>query len=564
VENAIYNAVTDSWMIPQADPFTLENFQQAYDNLASGEALQTITRAQSEEFPETEQLDPTHYALRIYPKSEEEQWRVELMEEVGVVYAPFNYSSLSEEEIGRVSQTRSTVASPFEVSPYTVTRDHPESTTPVTYQLPILYAVWPVDKPLPEDLEYKLDYEVFVPQEFAQTRSSEDVRLLVTEAFALASDNPTEYIAAIEAFAATGDFPATRADDGGTVLEWDVLTPDDVVDRDIPMANLKVALQRSSYIVNSETGTDGFVEVELPYYLPVSGYSYMDFTVTYTYQDPQGRWKIVPNYFNVIPNYIPEDNYYTTIPYSITHSVKAHGTPGGPLNGFMPYQELPTVVLTDSYRNENRIHRAVNYFYNTQTVFPKPTYPIRIAVLDMQGDSTTYDEYGIFMYRGDIATTFHELTHLLPEPTLSSSLNSNHRLFFGESFADFGGWYLGKEYYKSIGWTEPANYSSSIAGSLNCLYWTKDSSNWYTPFYVDLYDNYNQSTTNSDLLNDQIKEVPISVLLSIYISSGDWSQLKLNLQKYVGTGSGKYFTQAQLDLLLDYFDEWFENTKHYI
>ena len=40
VENAVYNAEMELWMIPQNDPYALANFQQAYDNLASGKSIQ--------------------------------------------------------------------------------------------------------------------------------------------------------------------------------------------------------------------------------------------------------------------------------------------------------------------------------------------------------------------------------------------------------------------------------------------------------------------------------------------------------------------------------------------
>ncbi len=35
VQKAVYHEVTDSWIAPQADPYTLENFQKAYDKLAA-------------------------------------------------------------------------------------------------------------------------------------------------------------------------------------------------------------------------------------------------------------------------------------------------------------------------------------------------------------------------------------------------------------------------------------------------------------------------------------------------------------------------------------------------
>jgi hypothetical protein len=57
----------------------------------------------------------------------------------------------------------------------------------VTYQLPVLYTVWPVDKPLPDDLEYEMDYEVFLPRSTANTTSAGVLAALESEALTLAS-----------------------------------------------------------------------------------------------------------------------------------------------------------------------------------------------------------------------------------------------------------------------------------------------------------------------------------------------------------------------------------------
>ncbi len=149
LDGAVYNEVVDAWMIPQADPYTLANFQAAYDNLAAGKSAQTLSKAQAAEFAAAKKLAPTHYALKIYPHDEEEQWRVEMTEDVQVAYIPFDWVQLSPEEGEKAAQakTRSAAANTFaEKSPYTVTYDYTDATDggptgPVTYQLPILYTV---------------------------------------------------------------------------------------------------------------------------------------------------------------------------------------------------------------------------------------------------------------------------------------------------------------------------------------------------------------------------------------------------------------------------------------
>ena len=79
LENAVFNEGAQAWMVPQKDPYTLENFQRAYDNLLSGNTTQPLTRSEVASFANAEPLQATHYCLKIYPKDEHEQWQVERM-----------------------------------------------------------------------------------------------------------------------------------------------------------------------------------------------------------------------------------------------------------------------------------------------------------------------------------------------------------------------------------------------------------------------------------------------------------------------------------------------------
>ena len=129
LDGAVYNEVVDAWMIPQPDPYTLENFQRAYDKLAAVKSTQKLTKAQAVEFSSAKRLEPTHYALKIYPRNEEEQWQVEMMEDVQVAYIPFCFARLTREEAEKLPQAQTkavgtAAAKAFtfaEKSPYTVT-----------------------------------------------------------------------------------------------------------------------------------------------------------------------------------------------------------------------------------------------------------------------------------------------------------------------------------------------------------------------------------------------------------------------------------------------------------
>jgi histidinol-phosphate aminotransferase len=62
LKDAVYHEGIGSWIAPQNDPYALDNFQQAYNNLS-------VSRADI--FPGTRALSATHYALKIFPKNED-------------------------------------------------------------------------------------------------------------------------------------------------------------------------------------------------------------------------------------------------------------------------------------------------------------------------------------------------------------------------------------------------------------------------------------------------------------------------------------------------------------
>jgi hypothetical protein len=548
VERAVYNEITGSWMIPQSDPYTLENFQKACDDLASGESIQKLTRAEMAEFSGLERLKPTHYALRIYPKTEEEQWRVETMEEVGVEYAPLDYSGLTEAEVALVPQARRKIPSPFEKSPYTVTYDHTGSTDggptgPVTYHLPILYVVWPVEKPLPDDLEYRMDHEVFLPYKAPATRSAEYLSILEIEAIALAAESGTAHV-----------IPMKRG--AAREITGVLKTYDDVLKKNVPLANVTVRLRMGGAYSETCTDASGHFSIRRP--VSFGGGPILHL-LSFVFRDPQGRWKISA-----------EDS---SIPV-LSMNVAVPGTPGSYSCG--------EIVVPPGEHQENEIHRAVNYFYNDQNVFPRYYPPTGLLITarsdydwsssgwmnitihrDPQGnillDKTLSTLHiGIFNNgRSDsdvIQTTLHEIGHAV------HSLNSPDRWvetnsFLKESIASYVGWYLAQEYYKSLGRVSTGGNPSLVSNQAR-QDWTKTTNStfggyynngWYSPLFVDLTDDYNQKTSpSSSRPNDNISGISAPAVWSIISTSSDYrTEVREKIVNLAGT---------QPD-----FDEWIEN-----
>lgn len=535
MENAVYNKEVGAWMIPQNDPYTLENFQAAYDNLASGKSCKILTRAEAIEFPESKQLEPTHYALRIYPKTEEEQWRVETMEDVSVVYAPFNYAVLTSEEITRVPKTRVQIHSPFEVSPYTVTYDYTGSTDgdptgPETLQLPVLYSVWPVDKPLPDDLEYKKDYDIFLPEAADQVMSGKAISLLRSEMWASVS---------------------TRANNDYTGPVWSfvsgtIKTYDSSLGKNVPMVNLQLKLIEGSSIKTYTTDANGYFSFEAATTGPDFWYP---MPLRIVYQDPQRRWKITA----------AESN--TTIPYEDTGSIPlldVYHRPT-PLN-------IGDVILPTDPRRAEDIQRAANYFYCNQTDFTKhyPIGGVRIKAYSSYGRGSYSFGGPITLYnRGNdgqmIGDTLHEIGHLVHYNNCPARYTNSPKII-RESFACYVAWYVGENYYQTNGWAE--NIPQDITHYNRQDDWTKflpNDSGWYSPLFIDLTDSYNQRGFHgSEYPHDYMIGVSASKVWSIIATNPDWdTSFKEKLWSYCRINRPR----VDFDDYMHDFDEWVRNNS---
>jgi hypothetical protein len=509
------------------------------------------------------------------------------MEDVQVAYLPFSYTQLTQEEIAvlpaaktsaieaaktagafavtaagsaaadfsasssaaAVSDLASAAASATsaksaasafvfaEKSPYTVTYDYTEVTDggptgPRTYQLPILYTVWPASKPLPTDLEYVVDYEVFIPYDQPNSPFSEKVgETLGSEAIFSALGYRVEIPASA---------PVTRA---LPTYSGELRTHDDTLDEDVPLANLMISTQLGAWIGDMKTDSNG------RFWFMHNDWPFTGISLTITYQDKDGRWKIV------------DDG--STTPY--TRTILAN----------ISDSSTPVTTLSSSAHNENEIHRAVNYFYNDQNIFykPSPTGGLKITTYDTNGRayyrcSIVLDPNGyyigsssisIYDYGDDfriIGTTLHELGHAShSHDNPNNYVDSNG--FIKESTASYIGWYLGEGYYKSIGWIKPIGSNPDRTGNENQT-WTRNSnstsviglsvsnSGWYSPLYIDMTDDYNQGASNTSRPNDNITGVSASAIWNIISTSSDyWTQVRPKIVNLVGTQPN--------------FSEWIDN-----
>lgn len=544
LEEVIYHEGAKLYMVPQNDPYTLANFQIAYDNLSSGETTQILTRSQTDELSEKKQLEATHYALKVFPKNETEQWEIELMEDIKVSYIPFNYMQLPEDsrEIVTSRSPRSEIPIYSEESPYKIVYDDFETldnipTEAETIVMPILYVVWPCNKPLPENIDYLIDYEVFLPSYGEESTrsttglSSETLQILENEAISLALGVSAQTRA------------QTRSSEVRT-LTGRIYQYDNLLKANAPIHNLKVQFKLGSNIWETYTQSNG--------YFSITNFIPLEASFGYTFQHP--RWKIT--YENSVA---PITTIWGTVDYWWKNTSEVYLQPS-------------------SVHPEYEIHRAVNYFYNGDHPIRTWHYDegIRIRALSRTDENANaYFSYSkkdrayITVYYNNnnesriIGSVLHELGHFVHYGERGGYTGSAYNGFVAvhnlikESYASYVGWYLGERYYSTLGWVN-SSVTQNITGQAR-QYWLKTdgSTAYYSPLFVDLIDDFNQGTYWGNSYNsDPIKNFSHSIIRTISAECSDWSSIKSKLQQHIGV----YYTTAEYNNFVSPYDYWFKGS----
>lgn len=531
----VYHAQTSSFIRRRNDPYTLENFQRAYDNLASGRACQALTRSQLEEFAPGTQLKATHYSLKLYPKNEKEQWKIALMEDIKVSYLPFDYVQLSQEEIDELPAfTRSGTELYPENSPYSVTYDELETENgpaeTETYQMPIMYVVWPYDKPLPEDMDYEIDYEVFIPNDSEPTRSAglpEDaMRILEREAIHTALG-----ISPSTALATRGDVVRTFT---GTI-EYS----DNFLKKLVPQANLKQRFQLGSNIWDTYTQSNGYFSITAP----------IPYEARYSIITEHPRWKIT--------------NEYNTAPFIFTW---------GSVAKYWPTPDTHIKLCPASSELNFELNPIVNYYFNGAHGIRTWYYKEGIRIIaSYQNSETTSAEFYyskktqayIKVYRNYkgrdnllAGAVEHELGHftMYGERGGYDGYVAVHKLM-RESYANYVGWYLADKYYTALGYVKSSIRQDITGCAAQSWRKTDGSTAYYSPLFVDLMDSFDQTYWGSSYNPDPIEGVYHPVIREIITQCTDFNSLKTKLRQYVG----RYYTAEELNSFLAPYEYWFSH-----
>ena len=445
----------------------------------------------------------THFGVKFYPKDIDQQRLLSNSDVANVVYIPFGFSPVVPNDQEWVKDPTSLPKYPG-ISPYVIDTKDYQSTGANTklsgdIQLPIMYALWPVNEPLPEGIENEICFKA------AMNRDS----------------SPT----------------LTRANGYNYEYEYQAQfrSYDSLLGSYVPMRKLKVGLIYGIYSGYSYTNSNGNVTL-LPYIVGLSEIYYESLNVVVTLESPD--WTIVRNEDTTPVHYI----------VGTTGSLWTTHTGGGTY-----------VCNLNSTTTEYEIHRAVDYYFNSthtlsQGIQSSERGTVYHAMDNDNGSiwgetwySSTTDPF-INIYNGHpsqnevIGTTLHEIGHarMLKNKGYNGYVSCSKT--YRESYATFTGWYLGNDYYISKGFVFP--YSGYTINSNNRQTWIPGSGDWYTPFFVDLNDDYNQAN-----LNDPISGAPANLLdyaAMTYTSLTD-------VGTYLYTFAPALFTSAQLTNYLTFF-----------
>lgn len=533
LENAAYNEFTEFWMIKRKDPYSLENFNKALDNLRSGKSAQNLSSSEADQLSVIEILQPTHYALKIYPRNQEEKRRVIRIKDVKVSNIPFDYVQVPENLSKEVnSMSRSSERTFQEKSPYSITlenyiTDEGGPDEPITLNMPILYVVWPYDKPLPEDMDYRIDYEICLPNYHTTVNNvlnDTSIKIIENEAIKLAlGDNENSTVRGVNWY-----FYLIQYDNYWQA--WDT-----------PLAQLPVRIQLGSNIWDWASDPNGLVDLDATLNIPSNA------SVTLRYESP--IWELWAGTYMFVP----------------TKS----------LGSIQDCHARTHNCIDDDYQL-NTIHRALTfYFFGLHDIYPKYIAEGFVVRSNYQRNEQAM---GLFHYSSDnycyveifnngythnyvVGTVFHELghaQHYFARGNRFNNFKNTHELL-KESYASWAGWHIGNNYYISLmggGIVKSPEYLSPTYIYLDHVQqsrqdWDPNSDDVYTPLFIDLQDDYNQSR-----LNDEIKNVPYRNLFHEIIEQcTDWNSCRSILNRY----KDQYYSSNIFEDYIQAYDNWFNN-----
>ena len=451
------------------------------------------------------ELTPTHYAIKLNVTTIDEVHRLESDRSLAVSDLPFG--STTEPDFDP-----SELLNPIKPSSPNIiwlsslhNREcsiHEESEDPIT--ICPLYTYWPVNKSFPTDISYEICYPAFIPGEAINYRNNQDI---VEDWLRCECQSRTE-----------------------TVLQGTLYGYDNRLGQNIPIRNamIRVGPSRLDLIETDDNG-----QFSLP-------------------------GTVIPEQTSLVlwlEGGRSTNSWLFSVRDGSSSACKRISL--GLVSDLWGNNTSANIYLPNSF--EVNIYQAAWYYYNGNNSLLNAITKYHSSTNDspdIHAMNTTGNYYGLFHYAQNgsylqnpyieiynysssasfiFGTVLHEIGHATYYTMEGATSMDTTKDFIHESFASFFGWYNVLSYYSSVA-SSHSTVNSICSQSRQT--WTPSSLNLdYTPLYIDLFDNINQSTyySNSSLVNDNISSVPISAILNSSLGPSNLNEVNTALSSYVGT-----------------------------
>ena len=532
-----YQSSTGQFFIHQNDPFSLDNMQAAYDYLAENEQF-----TKSGSFEKGKSLQPTHYALKVYPRTIEEQWAIEAMDNIQITYHPFDYAPVSVK-----GQDVLNVDAAFEKSPYKETLKYDTENGLIkeeTYVLPIMYVVWPINKPLPEGYDYKVDYQVFIPEAQPITKSS----MTLSKNERLALEDEALYRAIGKRILYTKPEIQTKQlrdeDDSSDfkILQGYVSIYDNFLETQVPAQRLTMRFELGTFIYDGTTTDNGYYDMTIhTQYHPYLNFSFYfqtsHFIITLNnstaiYYDSQGQMTSV---------FGPD--LYCYKDFAITNSSLAY-----PIYRAAQYYYYGNHPVTP-------FDSGIPIWINAKTDYgpwPFVSYEMYNSVPQIVIKSNILNQHNYY-----IGAVLHGLGHHTHNGWFSYANYTQINEHIRESFACYIGWKLGEKYYFDLGFSPALFYDYVGQNRQDWDYTWAITTNQYSPIFIDLEDSYNQRNNNTHYPQDVISGIPYGDIEDILSFHHTWLSIRDELETLIVN----YYNQDDFDSFIEAYDDWYENLE---
>ena len=455
-----------------------------------------------------DEVDATHYAIKFYPKSIEEVDILRGIKDIEMSYIPFGFVPVSKEERLALSKYFCPIINDegetiMVEGNYVISdncNDDFSDNKDYSLRLPVFYSVWPINRSLPGGIRSEVINYVHL------------------------RERP--------------DFPIHQI-----VLPLRLSTYDNLLNEYLPLENIKVHLTNGcgSYS-NTYTGSNGTLNVN-PYLQGLSDSEYGDLTVTLMLETP--KWVIARNEWSTTPIHIPL----------------------GTVSDIWPFYLLETREYSDtltSISTELEIHRAAQYYFNenhylSSSVMNTEEGVYFYALLDTLAfqHGSSYPPYKLIKignysqnHNEIMGTTFHELGHIRHACKVGLSNLYSSEGIIQESYASYVGWLIGEQYYLSRGFVRPYSEFEINNQNRQCLIPSATYTFYaYSPLFVDMVDDLNQDEYYSCGVEDEIENVPKTLVDSLGANSLTVADFFNSLSDYTGI----YFTNEALISYKSYY-----------